>query len=47
MHITQPANQRGPAAFGLKKAAVDLIRNEHTLGILLSLSTYDAHEVLQ
>ncbi|WP_460155428.1 hypothetical protein [Pseudomonas sp. S2_H10] len=47
MRTHQPANQRGPAAFGLKKGAADLNRNEHTLGILLSLSTYDAHEVLQ
>lgn len=46
MRIQQPANQRGRAAFGLKKAA-DLIRHEHTLVILLSLSTYDVPEVLQ
>lgn len=46
MHIKQPANQRGPAAFGLKKAT-DLVRNEYTLGILLLLPTYDAYEVLQ
>ena len=47
MRIQQPAKQRGRAAFGLKKAAADLIRHEHTLVILLSLSTYDVPEVLQ
>ncbi|NMZ80793.1 hypothetical protein [Pseudomonas mandelii] len=47
MRTQQPANQRGRAAFGLKKAAVDLILHEHTLVILLSLSTYDVSEVLQ
>jgi hypothetical protein len=47
MRTQQPANQRGRAAFGLKKAAADLIRHGHTLVILLSLSTYDVHEVLQ
>jgi hypothetical protein len=35
MRTQQPASQRGAAAFGLKKAAADLIRNEYTLGILL------------
>ena len=47
MRIQQPANSRGPAAFGLKKGAADLNRNEYTLGILLPLPTHDAAEVLQ
>lgn len=47
MRIKQPANKRGPASFGLKKAASAPTRSEYTLGILLPLSTYDAHEVLQ
>jgi hypothetical protein len=47
MRIQQPANQRGRAAFGLKKTAADLIPHEHSLVILLSLSTYDMAEVRQ
>ena len=35
MRTHQPANQRGPEAFGLKKVAADLICNKYTLGIRL------------
>lgn len=37
MPTQQPANQRGPAAFGLKKAA-DLLCNEYTIGLLIPLA---------
>lgn len=37
MRTQQPANQRGPASFALKKVA-DLLCNEYTIGILLPLA---------
>lgn len=42
MRTQQPANQRGPASLGLKKAA-DLLGNEYTLGLLIPLALIGMH----
>ena len=46
MRTQQPANQRGPVAFGLKKAA-DLLGNEYTIGSLLPLALVGLHWLME